>query len=87
MGQYEQALGYYDKSLEIDTELNNRVEMAKDHYGMSFSLHNMNQKKEALQNLTTAKTILLDFQKETGYSHPLLKVVESRISKLEQDNK
>jgi hypothetical protein len=47
----------------------------------------MNKKEEALEHLSTAKTILLDFQKETGYSHPLLKNIEDRLTELKQDNK
>jgi len=47
----------------------------------------MNKKEKALEHLNIAKTILLDFQKETGYSHPLLKDVENRISSIEQDKK
>ena len=78
---------YYNKALEINTQLNNRVEIARDHYQMSFPLYNINKKDEALEHLSTARTILLDFQKETGYSHPLLKDVENRISYLKQDKK
>jgi len=47
----------------------------------------MNKKETALEHLSTAKTILLDFQKETGYSHPFLEYVENRISYLNQDKK
>ena len=42
------------------------------------------RKEDALEHLSIAKTILLDFEKETGYSHPLLKDVENRILELEQ---
>jgi tetratricopeptide (TPR) repeat protein len=87
MGNNEQALTYYYKALEIDTELNNRVGLAKDHYILSFPLYMLKKKKQALEHLFTAKTILLDFQKETGYSHPLLKDVEDGILKIEQDKR
>ncbi len=85
MGEYEQALEYYNKAVEIDTDLNNRVRMAKDYHSLNFPLYRMNKKEEALDYLSIAKTILLDFHKETGYSHPLLKDVEDRISSLNQD--
>ena len=86
MGNYEQALEYHNKALAIDTELNDRVALAKDYYNLSFPLYAINEKrKEALQHLSNAKTILLDFEKETGYSHPLLKDIEDRISYLNQN--
>ncbi len=84
-GNYEQALKYHNKALEIHIELNNKVELTKDHYSISFPLYRMNKKDEALDHLSIAKTILLDFQKETGYSHPLLKGVEDRLTELKQD--
>jgi hypothetical protein len=39
----------------------------------------MNQKKATLESLSTAKTLLLEFEKETGYSHTRLKDVEYGI--------
>jgi tetratricopeptide (TPR) repeat protein len=87
IGDYEQALEYYNKALEIDTDLNDRVGLAKDNYNMSFPLYRMNKKKETIEHLSIAKTILLDFKKETGYSHPLLKDIEDRMSSLNQDKK
>jgi tetratricopeptide (TPR) repeat protein len=88
MGNYEQALQYHNKALAIDTDLNDRVKMARDHYNLSFPLYAKNEKREeALQHLNIAKTILLDFQKETGYSHPLLKDVEDRISFIDKEKK
>ncbi len=87
MGNHAQALDYHEKSLDIDTDLNNRVELARDHYNVSFPLYKMNKKEEVLEHLSTAKTILLDFEKETRYSHPLLKDVEDRITELKQDKK
>jgi tetratricopeptide (TPR) repeat protein len=32
MGNYEQALNYHNKALEIDTKLNDIVVLAKNHY-------------------------------------------------------
>ncbi|MGN6614430.1 MAG: tetratricopeptide repeat protein [Candidatus Nitrosocosmicus sp.] len=60
MGNYKQALDYYNKALKINTKLNDRVILAKDHFNMSFPLYSMNKKKQALEHLYTAKTILLD---------------------------
>ena len=81
------SLEYHNKALEINTEQNNRVRMAKDYYSLNFPLYRMNRKEEALDHLSIAKTILLDFHKETGYSHPLLKDVEDRLAELKQDKK
>jgi tetratricopeptide (TPR) repeat protein len=83
---HKQALEFYDKGMEIYKQLNNKVEIARNHYQMSFPLYHMNKKDEALEHLSTAKTILLDFEKETGFSHPLLKKVENRLTELERDN-
>jgi len=85
MNKNNYALEYYNKALEINTDLNDRVQIAGNHYNMSFILYDMNKKEEALEHLSTAKTILLDFQKETGYSHPLLKDVEDRISFIDKE--
>jgi tetratricopeptide (TPR) repeat protein len=87
MGNYPQALEYYKKALAIHMELNDRIDIAANYYNMGFPLYQMNKKEEALQQLNIAKTILLDFQKETGYSHPLLQNVEVGISYLKQDKK
>jgi tetratricopeptide (TPR) repeat protein len=87
MGNYKQALDYYNKALKINTKLNDRVILAKDHFNMSFPLYSMNKKKQALEHLYTAKTILFDLQNEYEYSYPLSKDVENRLSELEQSEK
>jgi tetratricopeptide (TPR) repeat protein len=65
MGDYSKALEYHNKALEINTGLNNRVGLAGDNYNISFPFYNMNKKKEALEYLSIAKTLLLDLEKET----------------------
>ncbi|MGN6709160.1 MAG: hypothetical protein ACTHKF_07425 [Candidatus Nitrosocosmicus sp.] len=45
MGNYKQALDYYNKALKINTKLNDRVILAKDYFNMSFPLYSMNKKK------------------------------------------
>jgi len=88
MGNLQQTLEYHNKALAIHTELNDKVGLAGDHYNLSFPLYAKNGKREeALQHLNIAKTILLDFQNETGYSHPLLKDVENRISFIQKEKK
>jgi len=84
-GEFEQALDYHEQALVIYKEINDKARMAKEYYNMSFPLYAKNKESnEALQHLNIAKTILLDSQKQTGYSHPLLKEVEDRISFIEQ---
>jgi hypothetical protein len=46
----------------------------------------MKENKEAIEPLNIAKTILLEFEKGTGYRNPLLKDVEDRIFYVEQSN-
>ncbi len=87
LGSCYRALEYHKKALEINTEIIDKSEMAKDLYNISFPLYSMGKKEEALKHLFTAKAVLLDFEKETGYSHPFLKNVEDRISYLERDKK
>jgi tetratricopeptide (TPR) repeat protein len=85
MRDYPQALEYHKKALEINSELNYEMDIAKNHYNLSFPLDKMNKKKEALKHLHIAKTMLLEFEKRTGYLDPLLKDVEDRILYIEQN--
>jgi len=78
MGDHAKALEYYNQALEIHKQLNDRVGLAGDNYNMSFPLLNMDKKEMALERLYASKKILVDFEKETGYSYPLLKDVERR---------
>ncbi len=85
MGEYPQALEYYNKALEIDKDLNDRVRLARDNYNISFPFYKMNKKKEALESLSIVKILLLELEKETGYRHPLIKNIEDRISLIDHN--
>jgi hypothetical protein len=60
--------------LKIVRKLNDRVALAEEYYNISFVLSRTN-KDEALKSLYTALTIVDEFERENGYSHPFMERV------------
>ena len=45
----------------------------------------MNEGSKALEHLGLGQNILIEFRKDTGYSHPTLKDIEERIALIKQE--
>ena len=83
MDKHEQALDHHTKALEMRREMGYKVGIAMEYYYISFVLSNKRQNNEALNSLKDALSILVDFEIQTGYPHPLLLQVQDRISSLQ----
>ena len=69
------ALDYYIKALGINESLNDRVEMAKDYWGIGQALK-LNKRKKSAESVQSGLNILLELEKETGYRHPLVETLK-----------
>ena len=49
MDKYEQVLQYYNKALDIDTELNDRVGLALGYWRIASAFEKINKNKDALE--------------------------------------
>jgi|GraSoiStandDraft_46_1057282.scaffolds.fasta_scaffold1021653_2 tetratricopeptide (TPR) repeat protein len=79
MGNYKEALEYHNKALDIDKQLNDRVNMAEDHYNIDSLLLKTDNKKEALESLSNSlMIILLELENETGYHYPLIEELKKK---------
>jgi tetratricopeptide (TPR) repeat protein len=79
IGEHEQALDHHYKALEMRKEMGYKAGIAREYYYISFVLYNKQQKNEALESLVLAKGILEEFDRQTGYRHPMLGEVQERI--------
>jgi hypothetical protein len=82
MGKHEQALDHHYKALEMRKEMQYNAGIAREYYYISFVFSSKQQKNEALESLIAAKSILEEFERQTGYRHPMLGQVQERISSL-----
>ena len=75
MGNYNQALDYHKKALEIHEGLNDRVGMAEDYANIGVVLKKLNKSKEAVETVDKGLDILHELKERTGYHHPLIEKV------------
>jgi hypothetical protein len=71
MARLEEAYSN-NKALQIHKKLNNAVEMATDHYNISFILLQTGKKERALSSLYNACAISQKFEKQNNYHHPVM---------------
>ena len=62
MGNYPQALEYHEKALEIDKDLNDRVGMAMDYWGISVAFKGLNKHAKAMDSVEKGLNILLELE-------------------------
>jgi tetratricopeptide (TPR) repeat protein len=86
MGDHEQALEHHYKALEMRKEMGYKAGIAREYYYISFVLYNKRQENEAIESLMLAKCILEEFNRQTGYRHPMLGQVLERITFLQSVN-
>lgn len=58
--------------LEIQGERNNLVGIGNDYGDIGIGLKELNKRKEALESFEKGLHILLEFERQTGYRHPLM---------------
>jgi tetratricopeptide (TPR) repeat protein len=83
MYRTEEALEYHQKASEIHGALNDRIEIATDHYNMNFVYVERSDKPKALKCLSKASEILEELERETNYHHPLIERINKQISSLQ----
>ena len=84
LGKHQEALTYHKKALQMREEMQSKAGIAREYYYISFVFANTQQKKKALSSLRDAKLILEEFERHTGYRHPMLGQVQERISSLQR---
>jgi tetratricopeptide (TPR) repeat protein len=87
MGRFDEALEYHRKALAIHEELGDKVGMGVDYYNMSLIFRDSHEKNKSFTSLSDAKSTLESFEQETGYHHPLLKEIQSSLTKGNLENK
>ena len=85
MKNIDEALDYQKKALAIHEELNDKVGMAGDYTNIGNVLSIMGNHKEALESFSKSLEILQEFEKKTGYHHPLIEQVQALIAELHKN--
>ena len=83
LGEHQQALDHHSKALERQERLKDDVGIAREYYNISFVFSARYKKKKALEYLSLSKSILEEFERHTGYHHPILDQVQEKISYLQ----
>jgi tetratricopeptide (TPR) repeat protein len=79
MGKHDEALNHHTKAREMRNQMQDKVGIAREYYYIGLVLSSKQQSKEALESLKAAKSILEEFERQTGYRHPMLGQIQERI--------
>jgi hypothetical protein len=64
-------------------QMQDKVGIARECYYISLVLSSKQQTNEALESLKDAKSILEEFEIQTGYRDPIFRQIQERISSLQ----
>jgi len=82
LSQHQEALVYHRKALEIRKRMNQFFGIAREYYFISLVFSNQSEKNKAKLYLSKAKSVLEEFERYTGYRHPISGQIQQRISYL-----
>ena len=83
MGKHDEALNHHTKAREMRNQMQDKVGIARECYYISLVLSSKQQTNEALESLKDAKSILEEFEIQTGYRDPIFRQIQERISSLQ----